>query len=130
MKKIVALALVFSFMTTMVFAEPVVLASRIIQTTDVISEADLNEPLFADVEASQLAAFEAEQVEGDGPVAAAAMSYFIGTYNVPQRIIAYTYNAQMAHGGFGHARAQVNAASFAAIVCVGAVVVAGALPIP
>jgi hypothetical protein len=65
MKKIVALALVLSFMTAMVFAEPVVLASRIIQTTDIISEADLNEPLFADVEASQLAAFEAEQVEGD-----------------------------------------------------------------
>jgi hypothetical protein len=86
MKKIVALALVLSFMTTMVFAEPVVLASRIIQTTDIISEADLNDPLFADVEAPQLAAFEAEQVEGDGPVGA-AIGYAVGSY------IAYKYVA-------------------------------------
>ncbi|MDR3123561.1 MAG: hypothetical protein LBU16_07275 [Treponema sp.] len=75
MKKIVALALVLSFRTTMVFAEPVVFASRLIQTTDLISEADLNDPLFADVEAPQLAAFEAEQVEGDGgPITIAALT--------------------------------------------------------
>jgi lactobin A/cerein 7B family class IIb bacteriocin len=64
MKKIVALVLVLSLMAAMVFAEPVVLASEIIQTTDLISEADSMEPLFADVEAPQLAAVEAEQVEG------------------------------------------------------------------
>jgi hypothetical protein len=82
MKKIVALALVFSFMTTMVFAEPVVLASRIIQTTDIISEADLNDPLFADVEVPQLAAFEAEQVEGDGVLAAFALGTIGGAVGI------------------------------------------------
>jgi hypothetical protein len=65
MKKIIALAL--SLLATMVFAEPVALASGLIQTTDLISEAGLGGPLFADVEAPQLAALEADAVEGDGP---------------------------------------------------------------
>ncbi|MDR0597248.1 MAG: hypothetical protein LBG14_01930 [Treponema sp.] len=66
MKKILALVLALSLMAAMVFAEPVVLASGIIQTTDLISEADLADPLFADIAAPQLTAVEAEQVEGDG----------------------------------------------------------------
>jgi hypothetical protein len=78
MKKIVALALVLSFMTTMVFAEPVVLASRIIQTTDLVSEVDLNDPLFADVEAPQLAAFEAEQVDGGLGTGAIVGAFYYG----------------------------------------------------
>jgi hypothetical protein len=64
MNKIVALVLALSLMAAMVFAEPVVLASEIIQITDLISEADSNALLFADVEAPQLAALDAEQVEG------------------------------------------------------------------
>jgi hypothetical protein len=64
MKKIVALVLALSLMATMVFAEPVVLASEIIQTTDLISEADLSDPLFADIVASALNEQEAEKIEG------------------------------------------------------------------
>jgi hypothetical protein len=130
MKKIIALVLALSLLATMVFAEPVVFASQIIQTTDLIPEVSSADSLFADVEVSQLTSFEAEQVEGDGPILGAIVSYFIGTYNVPQRMIAYTYNAQMAHGGFSQARAQANAASLAAIVCVGAIVAASAMPGP
>jgi outer membrane lipoprotein SlyB len=66
MKKILALVLALFLMAAMVFAEPVVLASGIIQTTDLFVEADLSDPLFTDNEAPQLAALEAEQVERDG----------------------------------------------------------------
>jgi hypothetical protein len=70
MKKIIALVLALSLMAAMVFAEPVVLAAEMIQTTDSLVAADLSDPLFADIEAPQLAAVEAEQVEGDGPATA------------------------------------------------------------
>jgi hypothetical protein len=78
MKKSLALVLALSLMATMVFAEPVVLASGIIQTTDLISAADLADPLFADIEAPQLAAVEAEQVEGDGGGTAAVLGIAFG----------------------------------------------------
>jgi hypothetical protein len=108
MKKIHALVLALPLMAAMVFAEPVVLASGIIQTTDLISEAGLADPLFADVEAPQLAAVEADMVEGNGPVLGAAAGYFPSRFNVPQLLEVAVCSAQMAHGGFGQARAQVN----------------------
>jgi hypothetical protein len=112
----------------MVVAEPVVFASEIIQTTDLITEAGLDDSLFADVEAPLLAAFEAEQVEGDGAILGAAVGYVLARVNAPQRLEAYVYSAQMAHGGYSQARAQANAYSFAAIVCIGAVALATAFP--
>jgi hypothetical protein len=66
MKKIIALVTVLSLMATMVFAEPIVLTSGIIQTADSITKEDIISPLFADVEASQLSHFEAEKAEGEG----------------------------------------------------------------
>jgi hypothetical protein len=130
MKKIIALVLALSLLATMVFAEPVALASGLIQTTDLISEADPDNSLFADVEAPQLAALEADAVEGDGPILGAAVSYALSRYNVPQRIEASVYNAQMAVGGFSPARAQANAVSLAGVLCVAAVVIATKLPTP
>jgi hypothetical protein len=77
MNKIIALVLAFSLMATMVFAEPVVLASEIVQTTDLIPEdglntslfsdfavANLDTYLFADVGGTPLSADESHQVEG------------------------------------------------------------------
>jgi hypothetical protein len=74
MNKIVALVLALSLMATMVFAEPVVLAPQLKQTTDYITEAEGNAPLFADVEASQLAALDAAEVEGEGIVTGAVFA--------------------------------------------------------
>jgi hypothetical protein len=75
MKKIIALVLALSLLATMVFAEPVALASGLIQTTDLISEADPDNSLFADIGAPQLAALEADAVEGGviGPWGVAAI---------------------------------------------------------
>jgi hypothetical protein len=53
-------------MATMVFAEPVALASGIVQAADLTIGADPLDPLFSDVEAPQLAALEADAIEGDG----------------------------------------------------------------
>jgi hypothetical protein len=53
-------------MATMVFAEPVALASGIVQSTDLTAQTDPLDPLFSDVEAPQLTELEADAIEGDG----------------------------------------------------------------
>ena len=111
-KKIIALVLALSLMATMVFAEPVVLASGIIQTTDVISEADLSDPLFADIEAPQLAALEAEQVEGDGVIGTIVAGVIITHYNpgaVVQQAVCQAQTAK--YSGYSQARSAANAKS-------------------
>jgi hypothetical protein len=91
MKKIIALVLALSLLATMVVAEPVVFAFGIIQTTDLISETGLDDPLFADVAAPRLAAFEADQVEGDGGFAGVALGVLGGAIGVA--INCYRYGA-------------------------------------
>jgi hypothetical protein len=66
MKKIHALVLVLSLMAAMVFAEPVALASKTTQIAGSSMEQSLLSPLFADIDATQLTASEADAVEGDG----------------------------------------------------------------
>jgi hypothetical protein len=66
MNKIIALVTVLSLMAITAFAQPASFASEIIQTADSISVVDTIDPLFADIEASQLSHFEAEKAEGEG----------------------------------------------------------------
>jgi hypothetical protein len=66
MKKIIALVLALSLLATTVFAEPVVIASEILQTTGTVSEVKDASNLFSDISVPQLNTSEAEAVEGDG----------------------------------------------------------------
>jgi hypothetical protein len=80
MNKVIALVLALSLMAAMVFAEPVVAASEIIQTTSSVSEAKgVPGSLFADISAPQLATSEAEAIEGEGP-GGAVLGFVVGTY--------------------------------------------------
>jgi hypothetical protein len=99
-------------MATMVFAEPLALASGIVQSTDLTTQADPLEPLFADVEAPQLAALEADAVEGDGPIGTIVAGVIITHYNPGAAVERAVYQAQAArYSGFSPARAAVNARS-------------------
>jgi hypothetical protein len=117
--------LALPLMAAMVFAEPVVLASGIIQTTDLISEAGLADPLFADVEAPQLAAVEADMVEGDGPIGTIVAGVVITYLNPGAAVERAAYQAQAAkYSGFSPARAAVNAKS-AGMIATAAIMFAG-----
>jgi hypothetical protein len=78
-------------MAATVFAEPVALASGIVQAADLTIGADPLDPLFSDVEAPQLTELEADAIEGDGVLAAFALGAVGGAIGL--MVNCYRYGA-------------------------------------